>query len=267
MKEFHLTENRTITIDTAAEEFHEYRLEADRDCQADVIITIEGSKDSEITLDVTVNRDARIRVLTINHSSGKIVLNEHYRLYGDSDTVIAHAELNPADTTLNAVHELMEPGARLTVNSATMCRSRKLFNQDTLHHAGNTSAQINNYGVVLADGYCDMVVRNTIDKGAHKASTHQASRLLTYDKTAVGKILPILYINDNDIEASHAASMGQPDEEQLYYLQSRGMSRNEALKLIIVGYLLPITKVIDDDKLVSTLTEEIETKVAEGCSM
>ena len=112
-----------------------------------------------------------------------------------------------------------------------------------------------------------MVVKNTIVKGANGSSTHQTSRLLTYDKTSVGKILPVLYIYDNDVAASHAASLGQPDSDQLYYLQSRGLSYGEALKLIIIGYLLPITTVISDEQLGNTLKEEIEMKVGEACSM
>jgi len=48
---------------------------------------------------------------------------------------------------------------------------------------------------------------------------------------------PELEIRNNEVKASHAASVGRIDEEQLYYLCSRGMERKEARRLIIDGFL------------------------------
>jgi Fe-S cluster assembly protein SufD len=50
-------------------------------------------------------------------------------------------------------------------------------------------------------------------------------------------------------------------------LQSRGLSRSESLKLITLGYLLPIIEVIDDDNIKERLSLEISKKVSESCLM
>ncbi|MPN05848.1 hypothetical protein SDC9_153102 [bioreactor metagenome] len=62
-------------------------------------------------------------------------------------------------------------------------------------------------------------------------------------------------------------SIGQLDENQLYYLESRGLTKNDALRLIALGYLLPIAKVIDNEQLKSYLEEIINKKVQETCLM
>ena len=51
----------------------------------------------------------------------------------------------------------------------------------------------------------------------------------------------------------------------MYYLQSRGLSEDEAIRLVTIGYLLPIARISDDPKLQEALAQEIETKVNEVC--
>ena len=77
----------------------------------------------------------------------------------------------------------------------------------------------------------------------------------------------MLLIDENDVEASHATSLGQPDENQLYYMQSRGLSRQSAMELITLGYLLPIASKIQNEKLRDILEKQIELKVKELWSM
>ena len=267
MMELTVNSSEQFVIDTEKNEVSEYKLQVAPRSKSAVIITVQGSKNARLDLDVSVGDSSDFTLLVINHNEAELEINERYSLYAYSKTVVAHCDLNGYDATVNSGYTIKEEGASLLVQTASLTSGKVRFNQNCIHEAGNSEAHVNNYGVVLAHGNCDMVVKNTIVKGAHGSSTHQTSRLLTYDKTSVGKILPVLYIYDNDVAASHAASLGQPDSDQLYYLQSRGLSSGEALKLIIIGYLLPITTVISDEQLGNTLKDEIEMKVGEACSM
>ena len=154
-------------------------------------------------------------------------------------------------------------GAQLRVQNAALTAKQKYFSQNTAHNQPHTSADIFNYGIAMNGGYCDFDVRNRIDKGCRGCETHQTSRILTFDAQSKGRIMPVLYIDDNDVKASHAATMGQPDAEQVFYMQTRGLSRQDAMKLITIGYLMPISKVIDDADLNNLLKQEIETKVSQ----
>ena len=77
--------------------------------------------------------------------------------------------------------------------------------------------------------------------------------------------MPQLLIDENDVEASHATSVGSVDENQLFYMQTRGLTKNEVLSLIAVGYLSFITDVIDDEELKNSIIDHIENKVKEIC--
>ena len=83
------------------------------------------------------------------------------------------------------------------------------------------------------------------------------------DEESGGRILPILYIDNNDVRASHAASMGRPDENTLFYLQTRGLTPRQSLQLIAVGYLSAATENIGDEQLSQRLKQEIEEKVVQ----
>ena len=259
-----INDSKRITVNSDKGSACQISLVVEKRTKANVIIFLEGKGELKLDLQVKVESDCQVSFLTVNHNEADIEFGEKYDVYADSKVTVAHMELSEHKAVYNSEYQLYEQGAELTVQTASVSESRKIFNQDTFHNAGNTTAHINNYGVVMAHGYTDMVVRNTIVQGAHNSSTHQTSRLLTYDKSAIGRILPVLYIYDDEVQASHAASLGQPDEEQIYYLQSRGLSLNEAIGLIVKGYLLPVTQILEDESLNKLLLDEIEKKVSQN---
>ena len=62
-------------------------------------------------------------------------------------------------------------------------------------------------------------------------------KVLLLGKNARAIVEPELEIDSNDVKASHSASIGQVDEEQLFYLMSRGLTRQKAVKLIVEAFL------------------------------
>ena len=261
MMEIAVNSSKKITVNSNQGSKCDLSFNVENRTSGKVVIFLEGKGKLNVRMNVNVGNDSHITFLTVNNVENEVVFNEKFDIHGDSEVKVAHAEFSDFKAEYNCDYQLLEQGADLSVYTASLSTSRKNFNQDTNHAVGNTKAHINNYGVVMANGYTDLIVRNTITKGAHTSSTHQTSRLLTYDKTAVGKILPVLYIYDNEVEASHAASLGQPDEEQIYYLQSRGLTHKEAIGLIVKGYLLPVTQIIEDESIAAVLQEEIDKKV------
>jgi Fe-S cluster assembly protein SufD len=77
---------------------------------------------------------------------------------------------------------------------------------------------------------------------------------------ARGDANPILLIDENDVSAGHAASVGRVDPLQVYYLMSRGLSRQEAEKLIVFGFLDTIISEIASERLQKQLHNIVEGK-------
>jgi Fe-S cluster assembly protein SufD len=100
-----------------------------------------------------------------------------------------------------------------------------------------------------------------IEKGATKANGQQTEKVLMLSPKARGDANPILLIDEDDVKAGHAASVGQVNADQVYYLMSRGISRKEAERLIIHGFLDPVVSEIPLKGLREQLHSILERKL------
>lgn len=79
-----------------------------------------------------------------------------------------------------------------------------------------------------------------MEKGATNANGEQTERVLMLSPDARGDANPMLLIDEDDVLAGHAASAGQVDPLDLYYLMSRGIEKDLAVSLIVYGFLAPV---------------------------
>ncbi len=100
-----------------------------------------------------------------------------------------------------------------------------------------------------------------IEKGATKANGVQTEKVLMLNPKARGDANPILLIDEDDVTAGHAASVGQVNPEQVYYLMSRGISKQDAERLIIYGFLAPVVTEIPIDAVREQLQQLLERKL------
>ena len=101
-----------------------------------------------------------------------------------------------------------------------------------------------------------------IEKYAKGADAQQESRVLMLSEKARGDANPILLIEEFEVTAGHAASVGQVDEEQLYYLMSRGLSREAAEYLVVRGFLGPVIVQMPSAEIRRQLVEIIDRKLS-----
>ena len=84
---------------------------------------------------------------------------------------------------------------------------------------------------------------------------------MVFDEASSAIAKPILKIDENDIEASHAAVVGKINDEHLFYMTSRGLSEAEAKELITFGYLKPILAGFNDDNTRAYISSLIERRM------
>ena len=73
---------------------------------------------------------------------------------------------------------------------------------------------------------------------------------------------PQLQINEYDVAAGHSATVGRVDEEQLYYLMSRGLTKHESIELIIMSNIETALAELDNKKLAKSVLKQIKNKLA-----
>ncbi|WP_251519278.1 MULTISPECIES: Fe-S cluster assembly protein SufD [Staphylococcus] len=124
-----------------------------------------------------------------------------------------------------------------------------------------TNGYILKHGVMRENASTVFNGIGSIKHGGTKSMANQESRVLMLSENARGDANPILLIDEDDVEAGHAASVGRVDPEQLYYLMSRGISQREAERLVIHGFLDPVVRELPIEDVKRQLREVIELKV------
>lgn len=102
-----------------------------------------------------------------------------------------------------------------------------------------------------------------IEKGASGANGQQTEKILMLHPEARGDANPILLIDEDDVKAGHAASVGQVNSEQLYYMMSRGISRVEAERLIVYGFLAPVVAEVPLEGVATQMQALVEQKLGQ----
>lgn len=129
-------------------------------------------------------------------------------------------------------------------------------------HFGRSSvSQMITRAVMLEEATAIINGITKIEKGATHCDGQQTERVLMLSPKARGDANPILLIDEDDVTAGHAASVGQVNAEQIYYLMSRGISRSEAEYLVIFGFLAPVISEIPLEGVRGRLQDLVESKL------
>lgn len=100
-----------------------------------------------------------------------------------------------------------------------------------------------------------------VSEGAQRTDAYQANRNLLLSSKARADSIPGLEILANDVRCTHGATIGEVDAEQLHYLMSRGLRRNDAQRLIVEGFFAPVLDRIPLEGVREQLRQVIERKI------
>lgn len=251
------------------------------DVQASYHITV--NKETDITLNFPENSHGNVFITLLgegnlnlqmefdNHSDWSyLMINESDHALNIKETVTlnegAHVKANYGELSKGQHVKVTDfvfngPHSHLDVRGASIAFGELEWHMSAIHRAKDTYAMLKNYGIVFTGGRLTFEVLGDIAKGQRRSKTHQETRVMNMDEQVRARVFPKLVIDENDVEASHAASVGQPDPEAIYYMRSRGLSLKETLQQMTLGYLLPIIDVIEDEEIKEQLSESIYNKV------
>lgn len=97
-----------------------------------------------------------------------------------------------------------------------------------------------------------------IEKAAQKSLAYQRNENILLSSQAKVNSKPYLEILANDVLCTHGATMGEIDQEQIFYLESRGLNRQAASNLIIKGFLYSVLDKISDLAIVERVTNKLK---------
>lgn len=190
-------------------------------------------------------------------------INRRGRAGRDARIEWALGQLNDGNTVSDNTTHLVGDGSFADTKTVNIGKGdqKQNFVAQIFHHGKNSEGYILTHGVMKDSASSIFNGITKIEHGATKSNGEQTERVLMLSEKARGDANPILLIDEDDVTAGHAASVGRIDPIQLFYLMSRGISKAEAERLIIHGFLGPVVHEMPLESVKKRLVEVIERKV------
>ncbi|WP_053367606.1 Fe-S cluster assembly protein SufD [Bacillus sp. FJAT-27245] len=229
------------------------------------ISTVDGQGVFNIISEAIVGTNSRLQYGAVDTLAAGITTYVNRRGVTGRDARIdwALGQMNDGNTISDNVTKLVGDGSHGDLKTVVVGRGDQVQNFTTqiVHFGKNTEGFILKHGVMKDSATSIFNGIGKIEHGASKANAVQESRVLMLSEKARGDANPILLIDEDDVTAGHAASVGRVDPLQLYYLMSRGIPKTEAERLVIHGFLAPVVNQLPIEGVKKQLTEVIERKV------
>ncbi len=235
-------------------------------------------KDVEIDIvniyyDVTTNTNALVDVICSKRSNVKYTsvqtvkqeFSEYVNFYVDEKV---NLDINSLGLNENKVSNctnvyMYKPLSYVTVNNSIINSTSltQQYDYNVYHWYNDTTSNLINYAICKDSSELNINSNGIIKKGCAKSKLSQKSKGIILDLTSAISANPLLQIDEFDVEANHGASIGAIDDEDLYYLMSRGLTKTQSEQLIVTGYMNPIISKINDELIKNYIAHLIEKKL------
>jgi Fe-S cluster assembly protein SufD len=163
-------------------------------------------------------------------------------------------------------NDLTGPGATSRVTGAYFADGDQHLDYDTFqeHAAPSTTSDFAFKGALRDHATAVWRGMIRVERDAQKTNAYQENRNLMLSPSAHAVPIPGLEILANDVRCTHGATVGRVDRDQLFYLMSRGLSRQEAERLIVRGFFQDVLDRIDLDPVREALADALEARIPQS---
>jgi len=197
-------------------------------------------------IEIVVHKGARCRYTTIQNWSVNV-----YNLVTQRAIVHENAVMEWVDANLGSKLTMKYPSVYLVGEGArgeilSMAFASAGQHQDTggkaIHAAPRTTSKITSKSISRGGGRASYRGLLKIHKGAEGARSNVVCDALLLDESSRSDTYPSIEIDENNVTVGHEASVSKVGEEQLFYLMSRGLNKEEATTMVVSGFIEPLVK-------------------------
>jgi len=235
-----------------------------------VILVNTGNAMLTENVEIAVEDGARLTVVSVQQWSADAVhLASHFARVG-RDATLKHVvvSLGGSVVRVNPSVHLAREGADIELYGAYFADAGQHLEQQVFvdHDAPKTKSRVTYKGALQGKGAHTVWVGDVlIRRSAPGTDSYEQNRNLLLTEGTRADSVPNLEIETGDIAgAGHASASGRFDDEQLFYLQTRGISEQEARRLVVLGFLSEIVQKIGSPALETHLHDAIEADLTRG---
>lgn len=233
------------------------------------LVVLDNRGDAKLTenLEIVLEADANITVVSVQEwdDTALHLASQFARIGHGANLTHILVSLGGEVVRVNPSAHLAEAGAETELYGVYFADAGQHLEQQVYvnHDAPHTRSRVTYKGALNGDGARTVWIGDVlIGRDATGTDTYEQNRNLVLSDGTRADSIPNLEIETGDIEgAGHASATGRFDDEQLFYLMARGISEDEARRLVVRGFLTDIVQKIGSADLESRLTSAIEAEL------
>lgn len=262
----------TVPKNVKAKELITIEFELDKENLAlvdNIIVVAEENSEANIMIKYTSKDDSvgyhngLLNVISKEHSNVKVtkinLLNKNtlnldssqseVKYYGNVEYLLI--DLGGKYSITNYHGDLSEENANGTLDSIYIGGNKKVIDMNYVmtHKGRRTTSNMEIKGALKDEA--NKIFRGTLDfkKGASRSKGAEEEFCMILSPTVKSKAIPLLLCHEDDVSGEHAAASGRIDEDKLFYLMSRGLSYNDARRVVIEGAFNPIIDKVENEEV------------------
>ncbi|MEA9983736.1 MULTISPECIES: Fe-S cluster assembly protein SufD [Subtercola] len=233
------------------------------------LVILQNSGDAQLTenVEIVVKEGAHLTVVSVQQwNDSALHVASHFAQVG-RDASLRHivVSLGGAVVRVNPSIHLSEQGSSTEAYGLYFADAGQHLEQRVYidHEAENSRSRVKYKGALQGEGAHSVWVGDVlIRQSANGTDSYEENRNLVLSEGTRADSIPNLEIETgNIIGAGHASSTGRFDDEQLFYLQSRGISEEEARRLVVRGFLAEIIQQIGAESVEARLSAAVEAEL------
>jgi Fe-S cluster assembly protein SufD len=226
---------------------------------------VEGQALSNGATEIFAAEGAKVTYVTLQRFGKGVVHLTTDRLIAGRDAKITtlYTTLGSDVTRADIRCRLRAPGAHVDMLGLYIGEREQHFDHETLqdHIAPHASSNLLFKGAITDRSRSVFRGLIRVHPKAQRTDAYQTNRNLILSNEARADSLPNLEIAADDVRCSHAATIGQLDVEEIFYLQSRGLPRMEAVRLVIFGFFGEVLDQLELEEIRKELVSAVERKL------
>ena len=234
---------------------------AEKDSAVTVIMDYTSAPDAggfhAVQTKLHAKENARIHLVKVNLLGSRYTqLDDTAALCEDGATIsVTQIELGGAKTYAGVGATLAGYQSNFVSSTAYHARASQLvdMNYAVWHKGAKTDTKMTVKGVVSDDAV--KIYRGTIDfqRGCAGATGDEQEETLLLSPTAVNKSIPMILCDEEDVSGTHGATIGRLSADELFYMQSRGISEDEAKRMMSRAKIAAVAHLIPDESIVAEI--------------
>ena len=172
-------------------------------------------------------------------------------------------DINRADSSVELTIDLNGDDSSAEVESVYFgADDRKIDLNYIIRQIGRRTDAVMNVRGALADR-SEKNFRGTLDfqRGSKGSVGRESEEVVLLSEDVRNRSVPLMLSHEDDVDGHHAVSIGRLDEEKLFYLESRGLDRSQAERLMVEAAFAPVLERLDDETLRAEIDEKIQRRL------